>query len=238
MEPMVKKRKTVNMGMDREKMYDNRKETKNIYIMISCTNTKFAYCIRKLGRVQYNHAAISLDSDFDQLYAFARPQHNAIFLGKLEKESLKRYTLETEKPVPVVVFRIALSKETYHQVKSRVEQIYNDPEYMYNLFSVLSYPLTRGFETYKAFTCMEFVAYILKSAGLPLEKPNHRYKPDDLLSILSEEIVYEGDIRGCMPVSDRDHGYFNSLTKEITFKSIKAVFELARRLFSRNYYTA
>ncbi|MCD8124521.1 MAG: hypothetical protein LUE23_05720 [Lachnospiraceae bacterium] len=100
--------------------------------------------IRLVGRQTYNHAAVSLDGDLEHLYAFARPQQDAIFLGHLVRESLERYTLRQSDPVPVVILRIPISQEGYDWVTRRITQMVDNTEYMYNLLSVLFYPVTGG----------------------------------------------------------------------------------------------
>lgn len=54
-------------------------KTKNLYLMVSKTPTRFGYMIRKVGRIRYNHSAIALDENLQALYSFARLQHNSLF---------------------------------------------------------------------------------------------------------------------------------------------------------------
>ena len=128
--------------------------------MISQTNTRFARLVRKFGKTHYNHAAVALDEELEQLYAFARPKHKAVLLARLVKENVHRYTLGKEQTVNVVIFKIDVTMRQYLWVKNTIEQIYADKEYIYNLLSVLSYPVSRGFSTYKAFSCIEFAMFI------------------------------------------------------------------------------
>lgn len=205
-----------------------------IYIVISRTQTRFARCIRLFGGIKYNHTAISLDQELQEMYAFARPQHNAIFLGRLVRETLDRYTLRKNNSVPAVVFRLPVSLEEYENVRNLIEQISGDSEYMYNLFSVLTYPVFRGFSTYKAFNCTEFAAYVLKQLNYPLELPAYRYKPDDLLEIFQEQIVYEGDLRTYMADHEKDDGYFAPFTWKLVYQNLCAMVKIAARTCRRN----
>jgi hypothetical protein len=200
---------------------DNKKY---IYIVLSGTNTKFAKCIRRFGHTRYNHVSVGLDKSFSKIYSFARPEHNAIFCGKLVKETMERFTLRKNEPVPIRVFEVPVSVEDYENIVELIKTIYNDKEYIYNLFSVLSYPITKGFATYKAYTCVEFSAMIIEHLGFKLDKPIYRYKPDELIEILSEYEIYRGDIRGYVRENDiksddieRDDAYF----KPMTLKMIK-----------------
>lgn len=208
----------------------------NIYIVISQTPTRFGKCLRKFGNLSYNHAAIGLDSDLSQVYAFARPQHNSLLDGHLVRETLERYTLRKAVPVPVAVFKLDVTPAQYCWVKETVNSILNDPEYMYNLISVLSYPITKGFETYKAYSCIEFVAYILNHLGYILPMPAYQCTPDDLNKLLKDKKVYEGDIRGRMANTADDGTYFAPMTSAIAIKSVKNIAEICRRsIFQRTH---
>ena len=45
---------------------------KNIYIMISQTNTGCSRILKFFTRAPYNHASIALDENLNSLYSFAR----------------------------------------------------------------------------------------------------------------------------------------------------------------------
>ncbi len=207
---------------------------REIFLILSSTPTRFAKCIRIFGRVRYNHASIGLDDRLSEVYSFARPQQSSVFLGRLVRESLERYTLKRKGPVPIVVFRLSVSEEEYRWVKSTIHRIQNDPEYMYNLFSVLSYPLFRGFSTYKAYSCIEFVTYILKHLNYNISKPYYKYVPDDLLRMFPDKIVYVGDVRGIMSKADFDDVYFKPMTKRMFAANVSAMFKImGRSVFAR-----
>lgn len=208
-------------------------ENQYIYIMISRTQTKFAQWIRYLGRIKYNHSAIGLDKELKELYAFSRPQHHAIFLGHLVRETLDRYTLRRDCSIPVVVFRLPVSKELYNEIHDYIQGISRDSEYMYNLFSVLTYPVTHGFATYKTFNCTEFAAHILKKLNYPLEEPAYRYKPDDFLEILQEYIIFEGDLRQYMLCTDTDEQYFEMPNPKMIYLNFCAML----KIIGRTYFT-
>lgn len=206
-------------------------ETKSIYIMISQTNTKFAGLVRRFGRTEYNHAAVALDVELEQLYAFARPKHKAVLLARLVKENVYRYTLGKEQTVNVVIFRIEVTQRQYLWVKNTIEQIYNDKEYIYNLLSVLSYPFSQGFSTYKAFSCIEFAVFILKALNYELAKPLYRYKSDDLLQLLQGNEWFRGDILEYKTDNVYDQEYFSPMTFQMIWESTVTLWGLFVRTF-------
>lgn len=165
-----------------------------VYFMISQTHTRFAWMIRKFGSTQYNHAAISLDPELKELYAFARPRRNAVFLGRLVHEQLFYYSRGKYPCINVVIFKLPVTQRQYDEIRRIVHQVYHDEEYVYNLFSVLTYPLTKGFGVKKAFSCIEFVIYLLVHLGICPAGQLYRYKPDDLLRILEPYTWYTGNL--------------------------------------------
>lgn len=199
--------------------------------MISQTNTRFAGLVRKFGRTRYNHAAVALDVELEELYAFARPMHRGVLLARLVKENIYRYTLGKEQTVDVVIFKVDVTESQYLWVEKTIQQISSDKEYIYNLLSVLSYPLSRGFSTYKAFSCIEFAVFILKALNYDITKPLYRYKPDDLLHLLDGKVWYQGDILEYKPDDGYDYDYFSPLTLQLLWESLAALMGLLRRTF-------
>lgn len=206
-----------------------------IYVIISKTPTRFAYLIRRLGKVQYNHAAISMDPELKEIYSFARPQYKGVLLAKLVHESYEGYTLgKTE--ADGIIFEVSVTEEEYHWVAQTIVRMQDDTEVLYNLFSVLLYPFIKGMETYKAYTCIEFVMFILEHIGYSLERPRCKYRPDDLLKILDKKEIYKGDIGKYLEQSSRDEDYFAPLTKKQILHSGGSLLELSKRLIFRRRY--
>lgn len=203
--------------------------TKYVYIMLSRTQTRFARAIRKVAKQQYNHVSISLDSSFRHLYAFARPQHNAVLLGRLVEESLERYTLGTALPVPVTVYQIPVSEGHYDWMKQKLEEMVNDPEYMYNLVSVLSFPFINGFAMDNTYTCVEFVASLLQRGGYFKGIRLAGMKPDDMAELLKSYPHRSGDARDFLPADVSSENYFAPFSADIICESAKAVCKLAKR---------
>ena len=201
-------------------MSDNK--SKAIYIMISRTGTKFAKTIRKIGKQQFNHSSISLDPDLRRTYGFARPRHNAVLMGRLVRETMERYTLGTDEPVEVTVFKIPVTEEEYNWVKKELAIRLNNTDYMYNLFSVLTYPVLKGYSIDNMYTCIEFVAYMIKGLGYLQEKPACKYTPDDLLTYFEDNIVYRGDIRGIMNCTTESKNYFAPLSMKVVVGNTKS----------------
>lgn len=208
---------------------------KYIYILISQTHTTFGGTVRRWGKIKYNHAAIALDKEMNQLYAFARPKHAAVMLGRLVQETVFRYTLGKHSCVNVMIFRLPVTDEQYAWLGDTIGRIKNSREYIYNLFSVLSTPLTGGFSTYKAFSCIEFVMFLLQGLGYPVDKPLHRYRPDDLIGLLADSVYYQGNLLEYKNDDTVDTNYYTRLSPEEVLTSMLVPFRLFyRMLFKRH----
>ena len=212
-------------------MSENKDKSKAIYLMISQTGTKFAKSIRKIGKQQYNHSSIALDADLRRTYGFARPQHNAVLMGRLVRESLERYTLGKDEPVEIAVFKIPVTEEEYKWVKNEIALRLNNPEYMYNLLSVLTYPFIKGYSVENMYTCIEFVAYIMKHLGYLQDKPACKYTPDDLLKYFADNLVYKGDIREIMTYNPKKKTYFAPMSMKVFMGNATSLWRLISRTF-------
>ena len=206
---------------------------KFIYIIISRTPTKFGGLIRKIAKQEYNHASIVLDDNFEYIYAFARKKHNAPLLGGLVRESLDRFTLRRDTSVPVMVFKIPVTTEQYINIKSIINEMLDNKKYVYNLFSVFLYPIFKGFTVKNAFSCIEFVAYILQYLGFLSQKAACKYKPDDLITELYEYIYKEDDIRACTQYNPSYNSYFDKWQFRTIPKSCAAVCRIIKHGFCR-----
>ncbi|MBQ8827981.1 MAG: hypothetical protein IJZ90_02430 [Clostridia bacterium] len=217
------------MAIDKE----NNAEIKYVYVILTRTNTGFANTIRRIMRRKYNHASISFTSDFKDIYAFARYQHKTPILAGLVREYPDRLTLKKRNDIACMIYKVPVTEEDYKNGLKKIKEIIDDPEgYLYNLFSVLSYPVTRGFSTYKAFSCSEFVAYLLRYMNINLgDKKTCSYTPWQLSETLDEYKYYEGDliplISECVP-DGKD--YFSGVNFfYVTGSSVKTLVKLLYR---------
>lgn len=209
---------------------------KNLYVIISQTHTGVAGVIRKLGKTKYNHAAISLDKDLSSMYAFARLKHRSILLGQLVRENMYRYSLGKYDYVGGKVFELQVTDEQYVEIENVISDMYKEGDYLYNLFSVLLTPVMGGFSTYKSFSCVEFVMYLLKELGCKIERPLYAYRPDDLQNVLKDNVVFEGNLLDYCPDHHIDPNYFKRLTVKDHVNSVGVPLRLIyRMIFKRKY---
>lgn len=190
-----------------------------IYVVISKTPSKFAKVIRKTMGVEYNHASLALDENLRQIYAFARYKNQIPVAAGLVKEHPSRFTLCKDEDVKIKIFKVPVSYMQYADICRSIIEIMNDREYQYNLFSALTYPVFRGFETYKAYTCVEFVMNMLLEAGIELHKPTWSYQPQELVELLHEYEIYTGRLLDYRDfVQDPNHEFFKREKRFLAWK--------------------
>lgn len=203
--------------------------THNIYIVLSRTQTGVARVLRSFGGLEYNHASIALDREMKELYSFARSEQYGILTGRLVHETMDRYLVGARKEIPILVYELPVTEEEYDWVRVRIREIMEDPQYRYNLFSVLTYPIYGGFSTYKAYSCSEFAAYILGYLGYDIDRPLFEYRPDDLRPLLEQYLCYEGSLQDYMPAYTTSKDYFRPMSTALIISTVVAAAILLRR---------
>lgn len=206
------------------------------YIMVSKTTTFLGKCIRAFGSCKYNHSAISFDKDLTELYAFARRQRNAMMSAGLIHESTDRYLDRPQDDVMVKVFEIDLTDEQVNIIRSRVSGILENPEYLYNSVSLVTYPILKGVKTYKAFTCSEFVATCLTDIGFITGKEPYQYTPEDLIEALTPYEIFDGKLDDFISFTTYDERYYASYRPRTFKRSFIVVVTLAKRTILRKRY--
>jgi len=144
--------------------------------------------------MDFNHASIAFDEDLKELYGFARKRNGLPLDAGVVHETLERFTLNKYDSVKIAVFRIPVTEAQYISIKEQVLSLEGDETYLYNFFSVLTFPFLGGFKTYKAYTCSEFVSRILIPLGLNMRKDACKYTPNELQYVLNDYRCWDGSI--------------------------------------------
>ncbi len=175
---------------------DSIRDQRYIYMVFSSTPSRFGRMIRFASGARFNHVSLAFDASLHKLYSFGRRKNSIPINAGLVQEYPERFSLRKVDYVDVRIYRIPVTAEQYRLGKLRIRQIMNDERYLYNLFSVVFYPIFKGFYTYKAYTCVEFVIHMLRFMKIQIstEKPSYKYLPDELESILDFPHCFEGNL--------------------------------------------
>lgn len=212
---------------------------KSLYVIVSETTTRIGKMIRKIGNVKYNHAAIALDADLTEWYGFARKHHKAIMTARLVKENLCRYTLMETEYIDSEIFKIEVTDEQFEKAKNIIYNAYQDEELIYNYPCVITYPFLHGIKTYKSFTCVEFVVYLLSEIGIELfSRGQEKYTPDELADVLYMYTYFRGNlvdyIRERRPAVF-DEEYFSPLSLRDAKESVVNTYRATKRTIYRRW---
>lgn len=179
-----------------QKKERNDAKMRYIYLVFSRTPSRVGKMIRLFSGARFNHVSVAFDKDLSKLYSFGRRKNNIPLNAGLVKEYPERFSLKKVDFVEVQIIKIPVTKKQYNLGKLRIKQIMQDKKYLYNLYSVIFYPVFKGFYTYKAYTCVEFVLHMLQYMEINIctDKPTYKYLPDELLSVINFPVVFEGNL--------------------------------------------
>jgi len=160
---------------------------KSAYIMFSKTASYTGKLIRVVTGNKFNHISLCIDDNFETLYSFARHFNKAPFYGGLVEESPLRYA-----GASVKIAKVELTNEQYSLLESELNNaLENKNDYIYNFLSAAVFPFHRRIEVNNAYTCVEFVVYMLsrcKTKGVE----NKYYSIVDMEKLFEKNIVFEG----------------------------------------------
>lgn len=157
------------------------------------SGTKFSKFLRFFSGLEYTHVSISLREDLSVMYSFGRQSMKRPWIAGFTVENPDEGVFgKYDSKCQVMCFEV--SDEVYQSIQKKIEKVRkNSKAYKYNFVGlVFSYlHMERKLET--RFTCTQFVAWILREAGVECwEKDVSLVYPDDYHLIPDIEMTYEG----------------------------------------------
>ena len=163
----------------------------HLYIVFSSTPNKMGTFIRTFTGGQYNHVSIALDESLSHMYSFARRYYHTPFYGGFVKESISRYHING-RCAHIRICRLPVTDAQYRILESHLaDMLQRQDRYLYNHLSALTVPLRRRVKIRDAYICVDFVAELLRSAGIPLA-PGKDYSVNELEQLLRSHAIYTG----------------------------------------------
>lgn len=204
---------------------------RNVYVVLTSTKSKFGKVIRTFTGEQYNHLSISLNNDLSDLCTFGRRKYTTPLNAGFIYEKLEYFTLNKYNNINVKVYKIPVTDDQYKKLKNNIASIANDDEYMYNLFSALTYPFIGGFYTYKAYTCVEFVASVLDEVGIVELDRTCSITPNEYGNMLEKYEYYSGNLVNILNKSGNADEFFkNDKIYRAAWTNVRTVSKLTIRL--------
>ena len=168
------------------------RQQKYLYVLFSATPYRMGRMIRFVTGEPYNHVAIAMEEDLNELYAFARRYYHTPFYGGFVTEHPYRYH-HNGSTAQIRLCRLPVSEDQWQQLRQRLSRMSANPErYLYNHLSALLAPLHLKVTVKDAFTCAEFTISVLQQLGYDFTSKKF-YSIGDIAEKLEIYRFYDGE---------------------------------------------
>lgn len=169
-------------------------EEPSIYLVFSRTGTWLSRLINITTKSQYTHVALSLDSNFNNMYTFGRLNPNNPFSAGLTIESLYDGVYEKSSSCESLICKIPVTNTQLQALIEEIHRHYNsDIKYRYNFLGLFAVLLDRPWKREHHYFCSQFVTELLINSGIwDSPKQPELTRPIDLININNKEIVFQG----------------------------------------------
>ena len=174
---------------------------KKVYLILSDTGTLFTRMIKLYTKKPYNHASLSFDPHFSELYSFGRRRPRNPFVGGFVKESIHTGLLEQAR---CAIYCCTISESQFQKMNHFIQQIEEQRDlYRYNLIGLFALALNKKIKRENAFFCSQFVSTVLKEGNvIEFSKHPSHVTPHDLQQVPLFQLVYQGDFEDYKNVVD------------------------------------
>lgn len=195
---------------------------RDLYIMLSSTETGMGKLIRAVTHFRYNHVSLSVDPTLRKWHSFARLNKNAALVGGYVEENPERYAT-TGKQMPVQIFKIPLSEKAEAVLRIAYK---NREKLTYNSFSAVTSLFHKDFKVPGAYTCLSFANAVMDTdfqriSDLQAYLQNHLFYEGDFFALVSSQNTTVGsyyDEKGKMTVCKETVHHFTDLTHRAVHK--------------------
>ncbi|MRG85601.1 hypothetical protein [Salinibacillus xinjiangensis] len=175
----------------------------NVYILLTKTGSVFSQTIGLYTGAPYNHVSISLNKELTELYSFGRKKpYNPVRAGFV-KECVHNGVYARFPNTTCEIYSLQVSERQKDKMQRVIQHFKkNDRNYRYNLLGIATVPFGKSLDRRHAYFCSQFVATVLKIAGIEVwEKPLGLITPDEYRKTSQLDKIYEGPL----------HQYFDTL---------------------------
>ena len=162
---------------------------RRIYIVFSRTPGKLGRAIRAVTGDEYNHVSLALDPRLRRCYSFARIHENTPLYGGFVAESPLSFTRHGV-PSRIMICALDIPFDRYRLLVRKLHRMEESGGYIYNTASALTAVIHRRVDIPRAYTCVEFVADMLRLSGVTL--PAGFITVGELAALLGQNAVYRG----------------------------------------------
>lgn len=212
-----------------------KKNQKYVYVALLYIPSSVGRFVKFWTRYGYSHVTFSFDENLETNHAFSRIKEYTPFVGGYTIEHKSYYTSGKDIKINTIIYKIPVTNEEYSNIRQYIEDIQNDNEYLYNMFSMCTLAVIGGFKVYKAMHCTEFVAKILTMiSSVKMSKKWYKYLPKDFNNDLKEFTIFDGIMDTSNANRDENDYFFQPVDKKTYKKKYHYIFkELIYRMIHK-----
>jgi hypothetical protein len=167
---------------------------KNVYIVLTQTQTYPARLIHFYTNEPYAHASIAFDEDLEEMYSFARRGIWNPFNAGFIEEDINGGIFGKYRSTTCSIYRLRITEQQYIRLREEVEVFkQNKDNYSYNFLGLIAAALNIPVRAKQRYFCSQFVAYVLEQSGIKIFNKNYALvKPRDIRLNPRLKAIYRG----------------------------------------------
>ena len=172
---------------------------KNIYILLSRTDTVPARVIRMLTPGEFSHVSVALSPRADRFYSYARRHvNNPLFAGFIS-ENIHTKVFARYPNAHCALYSIEVSDEGYEKAKKLILYFRKHrKEATYSFLGAAAMKMGLKIKRKYKFTCSQFAAFLLYYTNeVSLPKDPYLMLPNDFMDIKNIKLLYDGTLKDC-----------------------------------------
>ncbi|MFD1851690.1 hypothetical protein [Oceanobacillus bengalensis] len=175
---------------------------RKIYILLSDTGTLFTRMIKLYTKKPYNHASISFDPYFTEVYSFGRKQPHNPFIGGFVREDIRDGLFTHARGA---IYSCTATDEQIRYMLDYIKKIEAQKHlYRYNLLGLFFLTFNKRMDRKHAFFCSEFVATVLNKGNVvQFDKALSFVTPHDFHEVDTFQLEYQGDLADIFSVENQ-----------------------------------
>lgn len=169
---------------------------KEIYILLTNSETLISKAIYRITRAEYTHAALAMDKDLTMLYSFGRKFRWSMFPAGFVREGVNHGVMGGSQNMKCALYTIHISDRAYQRLANRLRHMEAHRNcYRFNYLGLPLCHFGRKSGGKNVFFCSQFISHVLQESGA-IEKGKHPSltHPVDFQKISTARRIFEGRI--------------------------------------------
>ncbi len=174
---------------------------KNIYILLTKSNTVLAKSIRKITKTEFSHSSIAFDSKLDLMYSFARRNPKNPFVGRLVRENTNKGLLKVNEETGCLVYVKSVTDSEYEIILDFIDCILtSEKEWKFNIIGLIGCGLNIPLMRKRKRCCSQFVSQSLSNVhDIHMNRHVMTMQPNDFRVTKGLKLIYCGMIKDIPP---------------------------------------